>query len=102
MFALSALEAAAWGLSGFIMAMIISSLSKNREIPATLFGSLIVVIFYVFLYFYFNPYNMAKIWKYTLIDIVLSVAFLFAFAFLGAWLIARRRHLKVQSKPQNK
>jgi len=99
MFASSALGAAAVGPSGLIMAMIISSLSKNREIIATLFGCLMVVIFYAIYYVYLIPYNIiTKIWTYTLIDMVVFAVSLFGFAVSGAWLIARKRRLRIQKE----
>lgn len=99
MFAFSALEAAACGLSGFIMAVIISFFSKNRELLTTLVGCLMVVIFYAFYYVCFIPYNIiTKIWIYTLIDMVVFAVSLFGFAVLGAWLIARKRRLKIQKE----
>lgn len=95
----SMLEAAAFGVSGFLMALIISYFSVNREISTTLFGSLLVATFYavpkVIIIFYFP-----QPCYWWLLEIILEVVFLLGFATLGAWLIARRRYLRLQKWPK--
>ena len=100
--AFSILGAMAFAASGFLMSLIISYFSINREIRTTLYGVLIAVILlvvYAFVYCPVPPQINRTHWllKITL-DIAVGVVFLFALAIMGAWLIARRRRLKVQKE----
>ena len=92
----------ACAISGFIMSLLISSLSRNREIMMTLFGVLIVAIIYIIIgvdFFGSMDFNIIAaevFWKHLLMQMALRGIFLLGFALLGAWLIVRkRRHLKV-------
>jgi len=96
------LDAIAVSASGFIMSLLISSLSRNREIMMTLFGVLIVAIIYIITFVdlisstdFFNNIPEGS-WKYLLIPMALHAIFLLGFALLGAWLIVRKRRLRVQ------
>ncbi len=96
------LPAIACGASGFIMSLLISSLSRNREIMMTLFGVLIVAIIYIITFVdlisstdFFNSIPEGS-WKYLLIPMALNGIFLLGFALIGAWLIVRKRRLRVQ------
>jgi len=90
-------EAAAFGVSGFLMALLISCFSRSREIRATLFGVLIVGVFYAILECMSIMPSKDPIYaSYMILESVLSVIFLLFFAFLGAWLITKRRRAKVQ------
>ena len=97
------LSAIACGASGFIMSLLISSLSRNREIMMTLFGVLIVAIIYIITCvdllgsMDFNIIAAEVFWKHMLMRMALHGIFLLGFALLGAWLIVRkRRRLRVQ------
>lgn len=88
-------EAVAFGVSGFLMALIISYFSVSREISTTLCGSSLVATFYtvqkVMIIFYFPQLHY-----WWILKIILEVVFLLGFAILGAWLVARRRYLRLQ------
>ncbi len=93
--------AIACGASGFIMSLLISSLSRNREIMMTLFGVLIVAIIYIITFVdLFSSTDFSNnipegSWKYLLIPMALSGILLLGFALTGAWLIVRKRRLRV-------
>lgn len=93
------LEAIAYCVSGFLTGLIISSFSTNREISTTVLGSLIVSTFVV-IQIRFIPFRSDVAVAYKaycwLLEIVVCAICLLGFAIIGAWLIARRRHLQVQ------
>jgi len=92
----SMLEAIAFCVSGFLTGLIISSFSTNREIRTTVLGSLIVITFVVitigFIPFYVGGSVAHK--AYRLLEMAVYAICLLGFAIIGAWLIARRRHLQ--------
>ncbi len=94
----------ACAISGFIMSLLISSLSRNREITMTLFGVLIVAIIYIITYVDLfgsmdsNIITAEVFGKYLLRQMALHGIFLLGFALLGAWLIVRKRRLRVQNE----
>jgi MFS family permease len=101
------LEAMAWGVSGFIMSLLISSLSRNREIMMTLFGVLIAAIVFAVAYVYFGSFiDSNKIpegfWMYSLRHNAVNGIFLLCFALLGAWLIVRKRRRLRAPKAEQK
>jgi len=97
--ATSMLCAAAFCASGFLMALLISYFSRNREIIATLFSVLIVGIFYVIQEFVTVVPGQSQVYKaYRLLEATIEVIFLFTSAIFISWLIARRRRLKVQKE----
>jgi hypothetical protein len=68
----------------------------------TLFGVLIVAIIYIITFVdlisstdFFNSIPEGS-WKYLLIPMALNGIFLLGFALIGAWLIVRKRRLRVQ------
>jgi membrane protein implicated in regulation of membrane protease activity len=96
------MAAIACAASGFIMALLISALAKNKEIIMTLLGVLIVAIIY--LGYNFNLYmimyykSMSEVfWKYTLIQIGINGISLFTSALIGAWLVAKKRRARTQT-----
>jgi len=97
-FTLSMLQAIAFCVSGFLTGLIISSFSTNREIRTTVLGSLIVITIVV-IQIGFIPFRVgcSDVHKaYRLLEMVVYAICLSGFAIIGAWLIARRRHLQVQ------
>jgi hypothetical protein len=98
LFTRSMLEAVAFCVSGFLTGLIISSFSTNREIRTTVLGSLIVITFVVikigFIPLRFGGSEVHK--AYPILEMVVYAICLLGFAIIGAWLVARRRHLQVQ------
>jgi len=97
-FAETILEAIAFCISGFLTGLIISSFSTKREIRTTMLGSLIAITF-VFIKIGFVSFRFggsAADKTYLLLQMVIQAICLSGFAIIGAWLIARRRHLQVQ------
>ena len=95
LFADSMLVALAFGISGFLMALIISYGWVNREIEATVLGSLIAAVFYVAQSrFTFGTSQLYE--AYRLLEASVHAICLVGFAIIGAWLIAKRRHLKLK------
>lgn len=99
-FADSTLQAIAFGASGFVMGLFISYGSINKETRSTVLGSLIIATFYIiqigFTQFILGGSASDK--AYGLFEMAVYTIFLLAFAILGAWLVARRRCLKVQKE----
>ena len=93
-------DAIACAASGFIIALLISALAKNKEIIMTLLGVLIVALIYLGCYFnlHMSMYSNGMLegpWKYTLLDIGINGTSLFTSAFIGAWLVVKKkRHVK--------
>lgn len=99
--------------SGFIMALLISLLAKNKEIIMSMVGALIVAIIYLCTYFsLYMTMNSNDIlegtWKYLLLEIGIDGITLFISALIGAWLVVKKRRAKTQTDndqqndPQNK
>ena len=81
------------GIAGFVMAVIVSLVSKNTEMTATLFSILITCFLYIILYnIIFPPFTVPGALKYVIMQTILDLAFLSVFAIIGAWLVIRRRH----------
>jgi len=85
--------AAAFGVSGFLMALFISCFSRNREMILTLFAAVLVAI--IFMYMGFLLHSMTDlpfIWGcQRVLEQVLNIISLVGFATLGAWLVKRKR-----------
>jgi len=87
-----------FAISGFLMSLLISYFSINKEIRTTLYGVLIVVIFqglYLFLYYPIPPKSFQINRADLLINITLSTAlnliFFTGFAILGTWMVTKLR-----------
>ena len=95
----SILVAMAVAASGFLMSLIISYFSINREIRTTLYGVLIATILLVVYAFVYCPVppqiNRTHLLLKITLEIAVDVVFLLGFAIMGAWLVARKRHSKV-------
>ncbi len=90
-------EAVAFAVSGFLMALLVSCFSRNREIGATLLGVLIVGVFYSILnYMCIMPSKDPIYASYMILESVLCIISLTFFAFLGAKLITKRHRAKVK------
>lgn len=94
-FAGSIAESLGIGLSAFVMGLIISFFSANKEISTTIIGALIAVTIHLI---QAGPYILIMPLlhrDYGLLEMVLSIISLLAFSILAAWLVARKRHLVV-------
>lgn len=95
-------DAIACAASGFITALLISALAKNKEIIMTLLGVLIVAIIYLgyiinlYMIMYSND-MLGGPWKYTLLQIGINGISLLASALIGAWLVVKKRRVKTQT-----
>lgn len=105
LFYLAILGAIATGPPAFLMAVFISYFSIHKEISTTLFGCLIVTTYFVGVHVSsilfipsFRPLQNA----YWLIETIFGVIFIFAFALVGAWLVARKRRFKIPKGAQEK
>ena len=88
--------------SGFIIALLISALAKNKEIIMTLLGVLIVAIIYLGYNFYLHMSMYSNgmpegLWKFTLLQMGISGISLLASALIGAWLVVKKKKKKTQT-----
>jgi len=95
----SMLEAVGFCASGFLIGLIISFFSRDREIRTTMLGSLIVITFIIikigFIPFRFDGSEVYK--AYRLLEMVVYAISLVGSATMAAWLVARRRHSRLQN-----
>jgi hypothetical protein len=91
------LTSLAYGVSGFLMSLIVVFISRSREIKTVVFAAVIVAILSVVVKTEFISSSQPLFFKiYLLSDMILNVIFLFGFAVLGAWLLIRKNRLKMQ------
>ena len=96
------IDAIAFAVPSFIMALLISALAKNKEILMAMLGALIVAIIFLV---YAIPISMVMYysgtlggsWKYTLLHIGVNGTSLFTSALIGAWLVVKKRRAKTQT-----
>jgi hypothetical protein len=87
----------AYGVSGFLMSLIVIFISRSRQMKVVVFAAVTVAVFFVVLESIVFLYSQSQFFKvYLLSETILDVIFLLGFSILGAWLLTKRNRLKMQ------
>ena len=91
-------EIAAYGVSGFLMSLIVIFISRSRQMKVVVFAAVTVAVCFVVLdESIIFLYSLPLFYKvYLLSKAILDVIFLLGFSIFGAWLLTKRNRLKMQ------